>query len=570
MKRSYCSIFFLAALLSMAGPLAIAQDVQGQPLISSDGGTITHTESSPAYIDAFVYSTSGDMCARISAAWNALLASYTSGTVDARGFTGNQTCGSPGPFSPASGRTPHGVLLLGEVNIASSVTWVVPTQTELRGIGHGGAYGSSSGYNTIISAGSSFPTTGAPVIQMGSNGAGNGPWFGIKVADLTVDCHGVALCTGIFNDEGQENSMVTDVQIWDAPAFGLHVSTFDPNNSSGGATNSGPYRNIYISFGGTNCTGTCAENAVGIEGDGLGSTNSGKALRGFDSITTTSRPAGTPYMAAGVVICGVSTALTNGHIEYATTGISIGTGGACETSQSGFDTRNVLVSNFTIGTLTGGSNQVAVQLGAASNSPPTGDVQIFNITNGVSSAKTLVDNVTGVANLTSTTDEFLGFYAVGHCPSAGCSGSDPYPALITTSPTVGWQEPSTMKKYMGSFSITDPLNPNQLLNHSFVESPDMMNIYNGSVITDKHGVATVILPDYFEALNRDFRYQLTPVGQFAQAIVAKKVEGNRFVIKTNKPGVEVSWQVTGIRHDPYANQHRIQVEEPKPQSLRSK
>ena len=103
------------------------------------------------------------------------------------------------------------------------------------------------------------------------------------------------------------------------------------------------------------------------------------------------------------------------------------------------------------------------------------------------------------------------------------------------------------------------------LYHSFVESPDMMNVYNGNVVTDKHGMATVVLPEYFEALNRDFRYQLTVVGQFAQAIVAKKVDHNRFVIRTSKPNVEVSWRVTGIRQDAYANAHRIEVEEDKPQ-----
>jgi hypothetical protein len=71
------------------------------------------------------------------------------------------------------------------------------------------------------------------------------------------------------------------------------------------------------------------------------------------------------------------------------------------------------------------------------------------------------------------------------------------------------------------------------------------------------------LPDYFEALNGDFRYQLTVIGQFAQAIVAKKISANRFVIRTNKPNVEVSWQVTGVRHDAYANRYRIPVEEDK-------
>jgi hypothetical protein len=92
----------------------------------------------------------------------------------------------------------------------------------------------------------------------------------------------------------------------------------------------------------------------------------------------------------------------------------------------------------------------------------------------------------------------------------------------------------------------------------------MMNIYNGNIVTDRHGVATVELPTYFEALNQDFRYQLTVIGQFAQAIVAREIANNHFTIKTSKPSVKVSWQVTGVRHDAYAEAHRIQVEENKP------
>jgi hypothetical protein len=122
-----------------------------------------------------------------------------------------------------------------------------------------------------------------------------------------------------------------------------------------------------------------------------------------------------------------------------------------------------------------------------------------------------------------------------------------------------------LSKSGGSFKIDHPLDPaNRYLSHSFVESPDMMNVYNGNVVTDADGYATVTLPDWFEALNRDFRYQLTVIGQFAQAIVAEKIVGNRFVIRTNLSQVEVSWQVTGIRQDAWANAHRIPVEEDKP------
>ena len=92
----------------------------------------------------------------------------------------------------------------------------------------------------------------------------------------------------------------------------------------------------------------------------------------------------------------------------------------------------------------------------------------------------------------------------------------------------------------------------------------MMNVYNGNVVTDAGGYAVVTLPEWFEALNRDFRYQLTVIGQFAQAIVDQEIADNHFVIRTNLGRVKVSWQVTGIRQDAWANAHRIQVEEDKP------
>ena len=125
----------------------------------------------------------------------------------------------------------------------------------------------------------------------------------------------------------------------------------------------------------------------------------------------------------------------------------------------------------------------------------------------------------------------------------------------------------TLSKGGGSFKIDHPLDPaNKYLYHSFVESPDMMNIYNGNVTLDEQGEATVELPDWFEALNRDFRYQLTLIGALGARLYI--AAGNRrttpFAIAGGEPGMKVSWQVTGIRQDAYANAHRIPVEEDKP------
>lgn len=127
----------------------------------------------------------------------------------------------------------------------------------------------------------------------------------------------------------------------------------------------------------------------------------------------------------------------------------------------------------------------------------------------------------------------------------------------------------TVSKGGGSFEIDDPLDPaNKTLSHSFVESPDMMNIYNGNAVLDENGEAEIRLPGWFEALNRDFRYQLTCIGGFAPVYVAKKISNNQFKIAGGKTGLEISWQVTGIRQDAWANAHRISVEEEKPDGER--
>jgi hypothetical protein len=64
-------------------------------------------------------------------------------------------------------------------------------------------------------------------------------------------------------------------------------------------------------------------------------------------------------------------------------------------------------------------------------------------------------------------------------------------------------------------------------------------------------------------------FELQPsTTQFAnvasQHFTSDKVNGNRFKIAGGKPGMEVSWQLTGVRKDAYAETHRIQVEEMKP------
>ncbi len=100
------------------------------------------------------------------------------------------------------------------------------------------------------------------------------------------------------------------------------------------------------------------------------------------------------------------------------------------------------------------------------------------------------------------------------------------------------------------FTMDHPLDPtNKTLMHAAAESNEVINFYSGNVTTNASGKATVSLPDYFEALNKDFRYQLTVVGTFAQAIISREVSNNQFEIATNQPNVKVSWEVKGVRND---------------------
>ena len=88
-----------------------------------------------------------------------------------------------------------------------------------------------------------------------------------------------------------------------------------------------------------------------------------------------------------------------------------------------------------------------------------------------------------------------------------------------------------ISKGSGTFVIDHPLDPkNKLLYHSFVESPDAKNLYDGVATLDSNGEAQIRLPGYFMALNKDFRYQMKPIGAPMPNLYVKDeiVEGERW------------------------------------------
>lgn len=119
--------------------------------------------------------------------------------------------------------------------------------------------------------------------------------------------------------------------------------------------------------------------------------------------------------------------------------------------------------------------------------------------------------------------------------------------------------------------IDHPLNPeNQNLLLSGIDSPEMVVKTSGNVTTDASGEAVVTLPAYFTAIAANFRYQLTVIGEFAQAIVDEEVTGNQFSIKTDKPNIKVSWEITGERSDNFAKAHPLINESTKPTEHRGR
>jgi len=147
----------------------------------------------------------------------------------------------------------------------------------------------------------------------------------------------------------------------------------------------------------------------------------------------------------------------------------------------------------------------------------------------------------------------------------GSTQADGYAANFTGDVFIS----GTLNNMSPEVKMDNPLDPaNKYLVHASVESSEMKNMYDGTVTTDSQGHAIVQLPEWFQALNGDFRYQLTVIGQFAQAIVAREIENNQFEIRTSAPGVKVSWQVTGVRQDAYAKAHPLVVQQEKQARMR--
>jgi len=415
--------------------------------------------------------------------------------------------------------------------------------------GVNGNEGSSTGWVHGVVGGTISSTTGASGV-FGNEGSATGQVYGVTGNTASV----TANAAGVYGTESAAMGQVYGVIGTTASETTDAGGVFGANNATKGLV-AGVYGNAY----------SPTTNAAGVSGWEGAQTGE---VWGVTGVTFSTGP-----NAAGVNgYEGASDSLVAG-VRGSTE--SIGTGAAGVFGQEIAKTGQVYGVSGNTNSATQGAAGVYGYEGAATGSVAgvVGDTASANGEGVYGSATATAGSAVGVIGVTSSSGGAGGKF-INRSGSGlvlqGLSGSS-FKSVFTVDASGNGvfagnlDVTGKLTKGSGSFKIDHPLDPaHKYLSHSFVESPDMMNVYNGNITTDKHGWATVILPDYFEALNRDFRYQLTVIGQFAQAIVDKEIAGNRFVIRTSKPGVKVSWQVTGIRQDAYANADRIPVEEDKP------
>jgi hypothetical protein len=344
--------------------------------------------------------------------------------------------------------------------------------------------------------------------------------------------------------------------------FGVFGSTTSSTNFAAGVS------------GNANATSGQVYGVVGVSNS---TTNGAAAVNGYEPATT-----GVVYGVNGSTSSTTDYAAGVSGYEGASTGqVSGVSGGTTSTTTGASGVRGA--ASATTGNVYGVSGYSASAAGVgvvgtayASSGNTTGIIGSTVSPNGIGAFgnSTSTSGGTGIqGNTESTSGGAAGLFVAhggGGLILSGLSGSGYKGVFSVDAAGNGFYAGNLnvtgkLTKGSGSFKIDHPLDPaNKYLSHSFVESPDMMNVYNGNITTDRHGLATVSLPDYFEALNGDFRYQLTVIGQFAQAIIKDKIANGQFRIMTNASHVEVSWQVTAVRQDAYAKAHPLVAERVKP------
>jgi hypothetical protein len=496
--------------------------------------------------------------------------------------------------------TTGGTAVQGLNNATSGVSVGVAGQTSsvtTNSAGVAGVETAATGQVYGVSGSTSSTTNGAAGVS-GNEAATKGAVYGVygstsSTSQSAAGVKGLAgaatgVVSGVGGSTNSASNFAAGVSGLENAAtgqnFGVQGAAFSRTNGAAGVIGS-EEATTGVVYGVSGSTNSTTANAAGISGFEGATTGRVSGVAGSTNSTTQGATGVSGFEGAstGAVygVSGVSTSATNGAAGV------IGAGSATTGQVYGVFGYTNSASNAAIGVV-GNANAATGQVtGVSGNSASTSGTGVFGNATATTGAtfgvfgQTASPDGHGTSGYASATSgPAIGVVGLTNSPAgAGASFTNlgggtsaviiasgaGYANVFTLDASGNLSIKGKLTKGSGSFKIDHPVDPaNKYLSHSFVESPDMMNVYNGNIVTDRHGLATIVLPDYFEALNRDFRYQLTVIGQFAQAIVKQEIRSNSFTIRTSKPLVKVSWQVTGIRHDAYADAYRIPVEEDKP------
>lgn len=109
---------------------------------------------------------------------------------------------------------------------------------------------------------------------------------------------------------------------------------------------------------------------------------------------------------------------------------------------------------------------------------------------------------------------------------------------------------STLTAAIKNFVIDHPIKPGYELAHSSLEGPEIGVFYRGTGRLS-HGRATVVLPDYFDALTRDgsATVLLTAKGDQPFLLSYDRFDEKSFVVHGAKADGEFDWEVKATRQD---------------------
>ena len=500
------------------------------------------------------------------------------------GNSGNVAVGLANPLT-ISGSTALGVVQANNAGNGNALRGTSASGTAIFGFGSTGTQGESNSAGGRGVVGYSSATTTSTIGVYGQadspdgHGVGGYSPGGVGVFASSASGHGVQAISG--SGTGLLALGANAVAPATSAAYGVFALTLD---SSG----AGVHGASDVTAG-TGVRGSSAGNgATGVRGVATGVTGTGVSGSGSIGVS------GSSQVASGIGVSGTGSVLGSTGVRGSSTA-GIGVQGV---SENNYGVRASATSYYALGAFTqtgfsaiyaegtGVDSLGLFATGTGSNGTGVRGTSPNIGTAGFGRTGVLGDssaaNGFGVSGINRAGGSGVTWGVYGQTTSTGGYGVEGYnPNGIGVRGNGGIlagqfignvQVQGTLSKSAGSFQIDHPLDPaNKYLYHSFVESPDMKNIYDGVATLDARGEAWVEMPRYFEALNREFRYQLTALDAPAPSRhVAKRIDGNRFKLAGGAPLQQVSWQVTGTRKDVYAESHRIEVEVDKPESQRGK